>query len=240
MKSVIIPVFDQKDLAALFNCLMFLKNSGTQTIMILHNPNIGLNDGDISKPFESRMAELELAEQSAAHRRDYTAAQGYHQQYEDTKTERDTAIREGWSNIPKEELFKINRRALDPAKIGTEAIFPLKENYDHDQIFRALHELQSTWPKDLIHGEIAVVWPRSIAPQGLQAQAAPAMAPARFKVEAPAAEAPNEESRRKKLRMQGVFLGACKQHGLQHKGAKGAERDAIIDQIIAIEFPAAA
>jgi hypothetical protein len=238
MQTAIIPVFDQKDAEAVKNCLVFLASVSTKTIMILHNPNIGITDEKVTEPFERVLAALEIAELGAALRRDYSAAAQFHEQFEAKKTERDLAIRDGWSKIPLEERRKIYVQVLNPEYLGTRAIFPLKENYDHDQVFRMLHELQSTWPKDIQHGQFAVVWPRSVLPQVGGAKKEPhAATPLRIEPLAPTElpMSPEDQMRHDLSRWHGKLQAAAKKHGFALP--KGADKKPIIDAIMDLEFP---
>lgn len=243
MQTVILPVFDEKDLSAIPNCLRFLANSGTEVIMILHNPNVGITDGDLTKPFEERVTQLQAAKTGAVAREDYDAAKEYAKQIEDTKTERDIAVRDGWSQIPEQQRMAIYRKVLDPTKLGTEAIFPLRENYPHDQVFRALHELQSTWPRDLEHGQFSLVWPRSVpeqvVPRVIAQVTAPAASTAMKTPEFGKALSETDVSiRRETLRRRHLaYISACKKHGID---PKGEDKSKVIDLIIQQEFPKAA
>ena len=240
MKSAIVAIFDEKDLAALPNCTRFLFNSGVETVCFLHSPSIGITNESLTAPFEKQITDLTTAKKAAADREDYDAAKGFASQIEDAKTERDTAIREGWSKIPEADRMKIYRTVLNPDVLGTEAIFPLKENYPKEEIFRALHELQSVWPADLPPGEFSVVWPLSIAPQTKpRVMEAPQVLTAGKLSKAPT-ETDNgfspEQVRRDQLKRHFALVAARKKYDIPDSLPK----EQAIENIIAREFPKAA
>lgn len=231
MKRVIAPILEQPDLDALQNCLLFLAKSGTDTLMVVHNPNIGITDARLTADTDRRIADLKAAIQQCKDRDDFTAAQAYKEDLESAQVDRDLKIREGWSNIPEAERRQIYAKTL--GDIGTDAIFALRENYSYAEFFRALHELQGTWPKDMPMGEFAVVWPRSIEKQTIPM-------PAAKKETDPITHAgPATESQRRE-ELSRFFMklkSVAKSHGLE---VTKTNRESVIEQILAKEFPKAA
>jgi len=233
VKSVLIPLLEQPDLDALRNCLLFLSKNGTETLMIVLNPNIGITDANVTLEIDKRIADLKTAIQQCKERDDFTAAQSYKEELESAQVDRDLAIRDGWANIPEPDRRKIYQKAL--GNIGTDAIFPLRENYSYAEFYRALHELQSQWPKDMPQGEYAIVWPRAVSDQTPMANPK-AVAVAKMEMAAQKRSSDPQEERRSALKRHFALVSAKKKHGIPDETPK----ETAIDQIIRLEFPKAA
>ena len=233
MKSVLIPILEQPDLDALRNCLLFLSRNGTEVLMIVINPNVGITDDAVTADIDKRISDLRGAIEQCKQRDDFTAAIQYKEDLEAAQVDRDLAIRDGWSKIPEPDRRKIYQKAL--GNIGTDAIFPLRENYSYAEFYRALHELQSQWPKDMPHGEYAIVWPRSVSNQTPMANPK-AVAVARMEIAAQKRSSDPQEERRSALKRHFALVSAKKKHGIPDATPK----ETAIDQIIRLEFPEAA
>jgi len=237
MKNVLIPLLEQPDLDALRNCLLFLGKNGTETLMIVINPNIGITDAAVTADIDKRISDLRGAIEQCKQRDDFTAAIQYKEDLEAAQVDRDLAIRDGWSKIPEPDRRKIYQKAL--GNIGTDAIFPLRENYSYAEFYRALHELQSQWPKDMPQGEYAIVWPRSVSPQEQPVAASMAeVSASSLQSQKPLALKPSNpaQERRSALKRHFALVSAKKKYGIPDTTPK----ETAIDQIIRLEFPEAA
>jgi len=237
VKSVLIPLLEQPDLDALRNCLLFLSKNGTETLMIVLNPNVGITDANVTLEIDKRIADLKAAIKERKEVDDFAAAQSYKEELESAQVDRDLAIRDGWANIPEPDRRKIYQKAL--GNIGTDAIFPLRENYSYAEFYRALHELQSQWPKDMPQGEYAIVWPRSVSPQEQPVAASMAeVSASSLQSQKPLTLKPSNpaQERRSALKRHFALVSAKKKHGIPEETPK----DTAIDQIIRLEFPEAA
>lgn len=245
MLRTILPVFDESDLAAVPNALEFFRRVGLQTLMILHNPSIGLK-GAVTDQYDARIRELKAEMAKAATREDFTAASEYKMRLEEAQTDKDMAIREGWSKVSGPEREAVYKRIF--GSTGTDAVICLNENLRPDQLFSALNGLLEVWPKDMPHGEFSVVWPKSIPVQSAKA-AQPPVNPTPSRLVVPASPRPQQMTKKKavpyepttpdelrsalrKSRFGGV-QSACKKHGIT---TTGKSFDELIEEVVAATF----
>lgn len=177
MRISILPVFDESDLAAVPNALEFFRRVGLETLLILHNPSLGLK-GAMTEQYDARIRELKAEMGKAASREDFPAATEYKARLEEAQTDKDLAIRDGWSKVPQPERDSVYRRIF--GAVGTEAVICLNESMRKEQLFQALNGLLEVWPKDIPHGEFSVVWPQSIPKQEALSVAATSVGSHRF------------------------------------------------------------
>lgn len=240
MKTCILAVFDEDDLKAVPNALEFFRRVGLEQLMVVHNPSLGLK-GVVTANYDSRIRELETAVNQAKQRDDFLAAQNYKEELEGAKSDRDLAIREGWTKVPQNEREAIYKRIF--GNIGTDAVFCLNENMRHDQLFAAMNGFVEVWPKDVLHGEYSIVWPKSIPQQKPVETTLIRVSDTTLKPKTtapkPHIDDSTPEGRRQALiasRFGGV-KSACKRHGID---TTGHSMNSLIEQIIAKEFPAVA
>jgi len=240
MKTSILAVFDEADLQAVPNALEFFRRVGLEQLMVLHNPSLGLK-GVVTAQYDARISELRTAMKQAAERNDYLAAANYKEELDGAETDRDLAIREGWTKVPQPDREAVYKRIF--GNIGTEAIICLNENMRKDQLFAALNGLVAVWPKDVEHGEFSIVWPMSVPLQKAvpAPQSVPQNVPRGTQTAVPqkkvkeSFDQTSPEGRRAALvasRFGGV-ASACKKHGIPTTGHTMPE---LIELIIAKEF----
>jgi hypothetical protein len=251
MRISLLPVFDESDLAAVPNALEFFKRNGLESLMVLHNPSIGLK-GAVTDQYDNRIKELRAEVKKAVDREDFDAAKEYKLHIENAMTDKDLAIREGWSKVPQPEREAVYRRIF--GSIGTDAVICLNENLRHEQIFQALNGLLEVWPKDIPHGEFSVVWPRSVPEQmplektvlnAVQDPNEKAIQCAYSYTKKRTAKKPSDsipetpEELRASLRKSryGGVKSACKRLGID---TTGKDFDALIEEVIGATFGAAA
>lgn len=160
MRSVIVPLFDDADLAALPNCLRYLANAGVEILMVIHGPNVGVVSTDVTTELDKKIADLGVRKKELTMVEDFSGAQRAKEEIEGLKIERDMKIRDGWRGVDEAKRQEMYKKAF--GNIGTEPIC-LREAYGHDQLFTMLQALLPQWPADVKHGEYSLVWPRSVA-----------------------------------------------------------------------------
>lgn len=160
MKSVIVPVFSDSDLKALPNALRYLARQNVEILLVIHGPNVGVVNAEVTKEFDSRIAQLDTKKRELTLVEDYIGASRVKEEIETARVERDMAVREGWKNVPEEQRQTAYKKAF--ANIGTEPMC-LREAYQPDQLFTMLQAFLPQFPSDIAHGEYAIVWPRSVA-----------------------------------------------------------------------------
>lgn len=240
MKTSILAVFDEADLQAVPNALEFFRRVGLEQLMVIHNPSLGLQ-GVVTAQYDARISELKTAMKQAGDRQDYLAAANYKEELDGAETDRDLAIREGWTKVSQPDREAVYKKLF--GSIGTDAVFCLNESMRKDQLFAALNGLVAVWPKDVEHGEFSVVWPRSIPFQKPVQASVPVPqnvprgtpAPVPQKKEKIEFDQSTPEGRRAALvasRFGGV-ASACKKHGIQTTGYSMTN---LIEMVIAKEF----
>lgn len=251
MRISILPVFDESDVAAVPNALEFFRRVGLETLLIIHNPSLGMK-GAVTDQYDARIRELKAEMAKAADRQDFNAASEYKMRLEETQTDKDLAIRDGWSKVPQPEREAVYKRIF--GQVGTDAVICLNESMRKEQLFQALNGLLEVWPKDIPHGEFSVVWPQSIPKQAsismvvtetahpvVVVTGAPAKAPKqKMKLKRGATNHFNEttvDGRKGALeRFHAKVLGAVAKYGLDGTQPK----DVLIGQILEREFGAKA
>lgn len=161
MRSVILLIFDDADLAALPNCLRYLANAGTETLLIIHGPNVGVVATDATAEIDKKIAELGVRKKELTMVEDFSGAQRAKEEIEGLKIERDMKIRDGWRGVDEAKRQEMYKAAFKD--VGTEPVC-LREAYSHDQAFTMLQSYLPQWPSDLAHGSYSIIWPRSVAP----------------------------------------------------------------------------
>lgn len=166
MKNIILLVFTQPDVEALGKAAAMIRGSGCERLWIIHNPTIGVSENDALKAFDRDIHDLDEAVTQASARRDFAAAADYQERLTRRKVDRDLARREGFKQIPPDELDRIHDRVLaplvNPPVARNVQITPLSEAHDESMVGEVLVMVKQLWPKELKAGEFAVIWPRAI------------------------------------------------------------------------------
>lgn len=235
LTKVIVPVFTQSDLESLPNCLRYLAQQGTETLLVLHGPNVGVVNAEATKEFDEKISAQETRKKELTLVENYADAQKAKEQIETLRVDRDMAIREAWKKVPEDQRQAMYKKAF--ANIG-DAVLCLREAYQHDQVFTMLQAFLPQMPADLPHGEFAIVWPRSIGKFKASFEQFAQSVAAKHEQHAPTPlfTGTRRDSREAELKSMHHIkaITVAKQAGVDVKGKKVAQ---VIQELLDKEFP---
>jgi hypothetical protein len=250
MKTVLLFALSSADIAALPVAKAELQAAGVDRLWVVHSPALGITTDAVSKQFDDRIAAIKQAEQQAAARGDYDGAKKFREEAETVALDKSLAVKKGWESVPEADRNAAYDKALAPL-LDTKA-FPnismtvLREDIQPEGVFGILQGLLAQWPAAVEHGSYSIVWPRNCTEVRQSSDAnlkdskpfAETEKLGIVKVNLPTKPAPDastEEGRRKQLHAQYMKLKAvAKQHGIS---MEGKTKEAVLEEIVAIEFP---
>jgi hypothetical protein len=243
MKHILVPLLTAADLTNLEALVAYLKSLQPASVVILHNPSLGVSAENVTNEVDQQIRDLEKAKNDAKERDDFPAAARFVDEIEAAKMKRADVLRDGWQSVPAEERERAYRNfvvpfvKLDPAYVEQ---ITLSEDTTHENLLVTLANMGKTWPACLPHGRWSLI-PASDVPAAASAPA-PAPVPTAApdpKAEKKAAEIPTDAAGRADYyrRFYMSMKKAAKDLGVP---IDGRPKEEVIADIINKEFPVAA
>jgi len=174
VKNLLLLIITPADLKALPAAIEAIKTSNIRGVWTLVNPSIVVDQKVAAEAFDKDIADLTVAEQSAAQRGDYDGAKQYLAQRNGKILDRAKALRDAWSKIPKEErddFIKNNIArpmldALNPLRDDTGIALKhhdLTDHWEPENWIAMLNSITGGWFKPFAPGTFFVAWPGVVA-----------------------------------------------------------------------------
>jgi hypothetical protein len=166
MNNILIPVFTDEDAKALPKVANYLRSVKPKSVVVIHNPSVGINSASATEAVDKKIADLEKAKSDAIAREDFAAADRFKRQVEDEKVGRGDVLRSGWKSVSEADRAKVyeqmNKPLLDAAEtLGFRfAGITLLEDQPPENLFITLANFGRAWPTSLPHGKFSLIWPQ--------------------------------------------------------------------------------
>jgi len=247
MKHILVPLLVAADLLNLKALVAYLKAIQPLSVVVLHNPSLGVSAENVTNEVDQQIAELTKAKNDAKERDDFAAAGRFVDEIEAAKMKRADILRDGWNSVPVEERERAYRNfivefvSLDPVYVEQ---VTLTEDTTHDNLLVTLANMGNSWPACLPSGRWSIVSPHGIpdvSPSWKTQPApvpAPVAAPAKAEEKKPV-EIPTDASGRADYYRR-FYMSMKKAAKELNVPMDGRPKEEVIADIIAKEFPKAA
>lgn len=168
MSKLLLLVQSEADVQHLDAAAKAILNSSIKGVWVVFSPAITVNTSEAAKKLDGEIEQLNVAEQQAAARTDYEAAQGYKAQREGKELDRQKVLRDAWKTAPPEDRKKKAQEAFAPliAQLQPNGInvklTAHSDHYDREQWVQMLNSLSAGWFKEFVPGQFVVAWPESV------------------------------------------------------------------------------